>query len=811
MEKEPIIKELIPGIFLHKDQTPDSNNLDKNNCLWSIENKTMSNLEIEISFEDFYNTEFENNQNIFNSKIGPFETKKILNIYLKENWRYKTKFSINMSVPDKSIQKNFLKYDEMNTDQNLFEIKKNFSDIDLSLIPIEEVNKKLQDKKITYFVDPDFPPNDKNIISNKFISDNENLYDIIGYEIHWKHPKDFIKLNENDNNALKIINDSLPEPNDIVIQELLYDFNLVSAISGLAEKPDLINKIILNKEVSKFGIYFLKLCVKGKWKKFVIDDLIPCYPNSNPMFTCSTSNELWVVLIEKIFAKIYECYFNLAELDISDCFLLLTGCPTFYFLIEDFVRDDDKTYLFNKLNEYVKMNNYLVMAVRSLKDDEEENDNNDGMSISTPNFGYTILDIITTKDIPFIILRRVWYNQEKDEAVSSILETLKANYPDLQEILSNGKMAINLEDFVKEFTSISVCYTKDWNETRIKGQFIKDETNCISKYYYMFKGSGKMVISIYVDEDKFKGKDSRKQIMDVSLSLLEYLPDSNELKHVQSIDFFHTATLQMEVDLPEGIYFILPRSSGCFMGKTTDINTHRNVSLLDETNNLNKITVDIFKDIFNIYDLNNNDKLEFNEFKELYETMTKSDFSDIEYNYYLDIYNTYEGGISEKGLIKFLSEELKKFKEKKFLNWLHNLGYDDELYNNKIRNFMLSIHSEKEIKVDVKYNKDFPLNDSLNKILLKNNETKEFCNTNEYCYHLLKSSYDNIFTLGLQNKTNQELNFGISFKDLDGILLCNKSNNFVKTIKPFETEFITQFYAVNPEKVENIEFITNII
>jgi hypothetical protein len=108
------------------------------------------------------------------------------------------------------------------------------------------------------------------------------------------------------------------------------------------------------------------------------------------MFTCSTSNELWVVLIEKIFAKIYECYFNLAELDISDCFLLLTGCPTFYFLIEDFVRDDDKTYLFNKLNEYVKMNNYLVMAVRSLKDDEEENDNNDGMSISTPNFGYTI-------------------------------------------------------------------------------------------------------------------------------------------------------------------------------------------------------------------------------------------------------------------------------------------------------------------------------------------------------------------------------------------------------------------------------------
>ena len=76
MEKEPIIKELIPGIFLHKDQTPDSNNLDKNNCLWSIENKTMSNLEIEISFEDFYNTEFENNKNIFNSKIGPFETKK---------------------------------------------------------------------------------------------------------------------------------------------------------------------------------------------------------------------------------------------------------------------------------------------------------------------------------------------------------------------------------------------------------------------------------------------------------------------------------------------------------------------------------------------------------------------------------------------------------------------------------------------------------------------------------------------------------------------------------------------------------------
>ena len=811
MEKDSIIKELIPGIFLHKDQTQDSKNLDKNICLWSIENKTMSNLEIEISFEDFQNTEFENNQNIFHSQIGPFETKNILNLYLKQNWRYKTKFSIKMSVPDKNIQKNILKYDVINIDQNLNETIKNFSEIDLSLMPIQEVNKKFQDKKMTYFIDPDFPPNDKNIISNKFISDNENIYDIIGYEIHWKHPKDFIKLNENDNNPTKIINDSFPEPNDIVIQDLLYDFNLVSALSGLAEKPELIKKIILNEETSIFGIYHLKLCLKGKWKTFVIDDLIPCYPNSNPMFTHSTSNELWVLLIEKLFAKIYECYFNLTELDLSDCFLLLTGCPTFYFLIEDLVRDDDKTNLFNKLNEYVKMNNYLVMAVRSLKDEEEENNNNDDVFISTPNFGYTILDIVITKNVPFIILRRVWYNQEKDEAVSSILETLKANYPELQEILSNGKMAINLEDFVKEFTYINVCYIKDWNETRIKGQFIKEQFYCVSKYYYMFKGSGKMIISIFVDEDKFKGKDSRKQVMDVSLSLLEYLPDSNEIKHVQSIDFFHTATLQMEVDLPEGIYIILPRSSGCFMGKTMDNNSHRNVSLLDECNNINKITIDIFKDIFNLYDINNNDKLEFNEFKELYETMTKSDFSDIEYNYYLDIYNTYEGGISEKGLIKFLSEELKKFKEKKFLNWLHNLGYDDELYNNKIRNFMVSIHSENEIKVDVKYNKDYFLNETLNKILLKSNETKEICSTNEYCYHILKSSYDNIFTLGLQNKTDQELNFGLSFKDLDGLILCDKSNNFVKTIKPFETEFITQFYAINPEKIENIEFITNII
>ena len=42
-----------------------------------------------------------------------------------------------------------------------------------------------------------------------------------------------------------------------------------------------------------------------------IDDFFPCYVNGGPIFTFGEGNELWVMLLEKAYAKTFGTYQNL--------------------------------------------------------------------------------------------------------------------------------------------------------------------------------------------------------------------------------------------------------------------------------------------------------------------------------------------------------------------------------------------------------------------------------------------------------------------------------------------------------------------
>lgn len=42
-----------------------------------------------------------------------------------------------------------------------------------------------------------------------------------------------------------------------------------------------------------------------------IDDYFPCYPGRGPVYARSNGNELWVMLLEKAYAKIHGGYFSI--------------------------------------------------------------------------------------------------------------------------------------------------------------------------------------------------------------------------------------------------------------------------------------------------------------------------------------------------------------------------------------------------------------------------------------------------------------------------------------------------------------------
>jgi hypothetical protein len=135
-----------------------------------------------------------------------------------------------------------------------------------------------------------------------------------------------------------------------------------------------------------------------------------------------------------------------------------------------------------------------------------------------------------------------------------------------------------LEDFIREFSSITVCYTRNWEEVRIRGKFVsvieeESKLECVlSKWYYTIdlEKQTNIIISLHQDEDKIRFTESRKQIMDLSIAILRKENETNEITLVESLDFSISPNVQVELNLPPGTYIILPRNTGCFFGRPFD-------------------------------------------------------------------------------------------------------------------------------------------------------------------------------------------------------------------------------------------------
>ena len=79
----------------------------------------------------------------------------------------------------------------------------------------------------------------------------------------------------------------------------------------MSENQKLVQKLFITQEYNEYGFYQVRLCKDGLWQTVTVDDYFPCYVNGGPIFTFGEGNELWVMLLEKAYAKLFGTYYNL--------------------------------------------------------------------------------------------------------------------------------------------------------------------------------------------------------------------------------------------------------------------------------------------------------------------------------------------------------------------------------------------------------------------------------------------------------------------------------------------------------------------
>lgn len=278
------------------------------------------------------------------------------------------------------------------------------------------------------------------------------------------------------------------EPNDIM-QGCIGDCWLMAALSSIAEFPKHFKKKIFKTQtVSKIGKYQINLfdCSKNKWTTITIDDRIPCreqkkYESPKPLFSQPHENEMYILLLEKAFAKQSGSYTKLDGGFPAIAWMVLTGCKNVeYWKKQNSIwnksmisGNKSDPWNFQKINGYKTQHNcvsdsmfaylkecdkknYLMSA--AIHGNIMEKKRNDGL---IERHAYSLLKVFQKNTIKLVCLRNPWSRGESNLDWSD--KSLKwTEFPDIAKDLkytndNDGKFWITWEDFSKIFDEVEIA------------------------------------------------------------------------------------------------------------------------------------------------------------------------------------------------------------------------------------------------------------------------------------------------------------------------------------------------------------------
>ena len=609
------------------------------------------------------------------------------------------------------------------------------------------------------FADPTFPPGPEAIFLGKEAT-------TLPATPHWRRPIQFYP------GALQLFAEVL-SPYDVK-SGVLKDNWLVGAFSVLAERPPLLHHLFLTPTVSECGLYQVRLCRSGQWVTVTLDDYFPCYPNLTPLFSRCHGEELWVLLLEKAYAKLAGSYLRLRDVSLREALSTLTGLPVHVLDFEG-VTDTEEIWTQVFLAE-----EHDCVIVASTDPSQSQ------------GCTYAILAVKTPPGQRLLNLRNIWgdLQWQGDWREKSPLWTA-----DLRQAVSfdpeDGTIWVSFDEFRRNFMSVTICHSQALYEARLRGKFLRvasvdGRSLALSKYYYCLQVTETSQFHLSLLQE---GNSPLRPTLDLGFFLFRREAGDPQLHSYLLAQ--EDQQLHWQVELPPGNYIVLPKTSGCALQRPLTARPEPK-ALLSTGSRFTHVAEATLKDIFRKFDLMVAGELNEFELRALFETggwtVSKGEFEALK-----EQYSSTRNGIAEEGFLALMEQRCAQKGELYLWAFLEQLGYDRELYSNKVRSFMLCLHCDKQVQVEVRENLHSNLiTVGFAALALQLGETKHEADLGSF----LVLREGSIGTYLVQNKTLRRLQVSVDVSGAQNVLISTLTDLNRAKVEGGETGVVLHFQSL---------------
>ena len=418
---------------------------------------------------------------------------------------------------------------------------------EFDITKITKIYKNQKEPINNKFTDDLFPPNENSLISNNNSYINKTEFNVIkNYikieEIEWKRASEiFIKPTIFSSNNLQIKN---------MKKSNIINKYFQTTISSLINYPGLINQIFLTKEYNEeTSLIKMILFIDGEFQIIFLDDYFPIFKNTNiPYFILNDNNDLWILLLEKAYAKINGSYGNIIFGWPDNLFKTLTGFSTEFLIHLDISIENLWNVIFN-----VYQNKGLIVTFSKNDDDVE-------LKGFSKNCGFVILYCLEIDNKKLCAIKNCFdeddYIFKGEFSIESDFWTKenknKIDNINLIDINDKSLIWITIEDLHKYFLRTDICHLIF--NGKVKNYEIKENLNLPKIYNLYLPKTSLISISILGDNVLFN-KENINIDQPTSLIIAEYDPSLLIIKEIYG-NYNSNGESMKTINLNPGYYLI---------------------------------------------------------------------------------------------------------------------------------------------------------------------------------------------------------------------------------------------------------------